>query len=88
MTKARHEKFDFDKVINRRNTASLKWDASQNGLPMWVADMDFETAPEIQNAILDRAAHGIYGYTNIQDMWYQAYIDWWRSRHHFIMEEE
>ncbi len=88
MTKARHEKFDFDKVINRRNTASLKWDASQNGLPMWVADMDFETAPEIQNAILDRAAHGIYGYTIIQDMWYQAYIDWWRSRHHFIMEEE
>ena len=39
--------YDFDKIIDRRNTNSLKWDVAENELPMWVADMDFETAPEI-----------------------------------------
>ena len=40
--------YDFDKIIDRRNTNSLKWEVGENELPMWVADMDFETAPEIK----------------------------------------
>ena len=54
---------------------------------MGVADMDFETAPEITEAIIDRARHGVFGYTLIQDEWYQAYQDWWESRHGFKIEK-
>jgi cystathionine beta-lyase len=55
---------------------------------MWVADMDFETAPEIQAAIMERAKQGIFGYTIIPDEWYQAYIDWWGKRHDFDIKKE
>lgn len=81
-------KYDFDKVVNRRNTNSLKWDISEGELPMWVADMDFEAALEIRSAIERRAAHGIFGYTVIPDKWYDAYIGWWRCRHNFEIERE
>ncbi len=67
-------KYDFDTVINRKNTNSLKWDVKENELPMWVADMDFKTAPEIIASIQKRAEHGIFGYTIIPDEWYRAYI--------------
>ncbi len=73
----------FDKYVNRRNTGSMKWDVSEGELPMWVADMDFETAPEIKEAIIRRAEQGVFGYTLIEDEWYQAYQDWWESRHGF-----
>ena len=46
-----NNKFDFDKEINRRNTGSLKWDVPENELPLWVADMDFETAPAVRKAL-------------------------------------
>lgn len=81
-------KYDFDTPINRRHTDSLKWDVSENELPMWVADMDFPAAPEIQKAILERADHGVFGYTVIPDTWYQAYMDWWGKRHAFTMHKE
>lgn len=42
--------YDFDTVVDRRNTGSLKWDVAENELPMWVADMDFKTAPQIIDA--------------------------------------
>lgn len=80
--------YDFDKQINRRNTNSLKWDVKENELPMWVADMDFETAPEIQAAIRKRAAHGVFGYSTVPEQWYQAYIGWWKRRHDFQMEKD
>ena len=54
--------YHFDTVIDRHHTHSMKWDVKVNELPMWVADMDFETAPKIQEAIQKRAQHGIYGY--------------------------
>ena len=54
--------YNFDEPVNRRNTHSLKWDVKEQELPMWVADMDFQTAPEIQEAIRERAAHGVFGY--------------------------
>ena len=76
-------KYDFDTVTDRRNSNSLKWDVSDGELPMWVADMDFRTAPEILSVIKERAEHGIFGYSVIPESWYVAYMDWWRNRHHF-----
>lgn len=81
-------KYDFDRIINRRGTNSLKWDVAENELPMWVADMDFETAPEIKKAIMARAAHGIFGYSVIPGQWQDSIIGWWQKRHNFIMEKE
>ena len=81
-------KYDFDTPINRRNTNSLKWDVDENDLPMWVADMDFATAPEVQAAIQNRASHGAFGYTVIPEEWYHAYINWWQKRHGFVMRKD
>ncbi|MCI9251265.1 MAG: pyridoxal phosphate-dependent aminotransferase [Lachnospiraceae bacterium] len=78
----------FDKQINRRNTGSLKWDVAEHELPMWVADMDFETAPEIMEAIKKRAEHGVYGYTVLTEEWYDAYQSWWQERHSFTIQKE
>ena len=80
--------YNFDEPVNRRNTYSLKWDVKEQELPMWVADMDFQTAPEIQEAIRERAAHGVFGYSIVPEEWYQAYMGWWEKRHHFSMEKE
>lgn len=81
-------KYDFDTIVDRRNTNSLKWDTEKNELPMWVADMDFKTAPEVIKAIQEKAAHGIFGYTVIPSQWYEAYTDWWKKRHSFVMEKD
>ena len=80
--------YNFDEPVNRRNTHSLKWDVKEQELPMWVADMDFQTAPDIQEAIRERAAHGVFGYSIVPEEWYQAYMGWWERRHHFSMEKE
>lgn len=74
-------KYNFDEQVNRRGTFSLKWDIKDNELPMWVADMDFHTAPAITEALIKRAEHGVFGYTIVPDEWYAAYINWWKSRH-------
>ena len=81
-------KYDFDTVYDRRNTGSVKWDVKENELPMWVADMDFKAAPEILEAMEKRVQHGIFGYTDIPDEWYDAYVSWWETRHGFRMEKE
>ena len=65
-------KYNFDKIPNRRGTNSLKWDVDRKELPMWVADMDFQTAPAVREAIEKRAAHGVFGYTDVEEDWYQA----------------
>lgn len=80
--------YDFDTVIDRHGTHSLKWDVAEKELPMWVADMDFKTAPEIIAAIEKRAAHGIYGYTVLPEQWYAAIQNWWQERHHFKIENQ
>lgn len=80
--------YDFGRIVNRRGTASLKWDVEEQELPMWVADMDFQTAPEIMAAIRERADHGIFGYTVVPDAWYKAIQDWWKKRHGFLIEKE
>lgn len=80
--------YSFDKPLERRGTYALKWDVPEGELPMWVADMDFATAPEIQEAIQKRASHGVFGYTVVPEEWYQAVQGWWEKRHHFSMEKE
>lgn len=82
------EKYDFDRVIDRRGTWSYKWDIKDNELPMWVADMDFETAPEIKEALKKRADHGVFGYGIVPDEWYAAIIGWWERRHNFHIEKD
>ena len=71
----------FDEIVSRRRTGSLKWDVGENELPMWVADMDFPTAPCVRRAIEKRAAHGIFGYSIIPDEWADAYRNWWGKHH-------
>ena len=53
-------KFDFDKIVDRKHTNSLKWDVKDGELPLWVADMDFETAPCVKNALEKRVSNGIF----------------------------
>ena len=81
-------KYNFDETIDRRGTDSMKWDVAENELPMWVADMDFKTAPEIIKALEKRAAEGVFGYTDVNDDWYQAYISWWKRRHNLEIKKE
>ncbi|MHC1681462.1 MAG: MalY/PatB family protein [Clostridiaceae bacterium] len=81
-------RYDFGALTNRRNTNSLKWDVDENVLPMWVADMDFKTAPEIIEAIQEKVGKGILGYTIVPDEWYQSISNWWERRHNFKIDKE
>ena len=79
-------KYDFDVITDRRNTNSLKYDfALQRGkpadvLPLWVADMDFKTVPEVREALAEKAAHGIFGYSEPDDGYFSA-VETWFSKH-------
>ncbi len=74
--------YNFDQLIQRRGTDCVKWDEAADGeLPMWVADMDFETAPCVREAVQRRAQHGVYAYNLIPDSFYEA-ITWWNSHRH------
>lgn len=83
-------KYDFDKIIDRRGTNSYKWDTPEEDgvIPMWVADMDFFTAPAVVQAVTRRAQHGIYGYVTVPEAYYQATIDWFGTRHHWAIERD
>lgn len=81
-------KYNFDKLTDRRDTFSLKWDVKDGELPMWVADMDFETAPEIRKSIEKRASHGIFGYTDVPEQWYDAISDRWKRRFGFRIKKD
>ena len=82
-------KYDFDRIIGRRNTGSLKWDESREGeLPLWVADMDFETAPCVKESLQKRVEHGIFGYSIIPPEWADSYIYWWKKRHNFTINRD
>ena len=80
--------YDFDTPVKRFGTDSMKWAVGENELPMWVADMDFKTAPEIIDALGDRVMHGVFGYTDVDNDWYEAYIGWWKKRHQFEIKKE
>ena len=75
--------YDFDMIVPRRGTGSYKWDTpeEENVLPMWVADMDFRTAPAIIEALQKRVEHGIFGYAKVPETYYDAVVRWFESRH-------
>ena len=87
-------KFDFDAVVNRKNTNAIKYDlAKKRGKPedavsLWVADMDFPTAPCIQKAVAEKAAHGIWGYSRPDNRYYDALKKWYKERHNFEVQNE
>ena len=81
-------KYDFDFETKRKNTNSLKWDEVDSKYPLWVADMDFKTAPEITLGYLKRIKEGIFGYNVLNDKFYDSYINWWDKYHHFKMEKD
>ena len=80
-------KYDFETIIDRRGTGCLKWDAwSRRGhapddLPLWVADMDFKTAPAAIEALTERVQHGVFGYTMATDGYCEAVQSWFERRH-------
>ena len=80
--------YDFESVVDRKDTDCLKWDLFDDEVPMWVADMDFKVAPQIQKAIQKRANHPIYGYTIVPDELFEAYINWWDSNYNLKMSRE
>lgn len=80
--------YDFDKIISRRGTNCVKWDefTDPDIIPLWVADMDFETAPCVQQALLKRMQHGCFGYTLVPESYYNATIQWFQHRHGWSIE--
>ena len=93
-------KYNFDKIVERRGTNSSKWDGDIRAyvedidyplgglLPLWVADMDFEAAPEIREALAERVRHGIFGYSIVPDSCYDAIIEWEEKRHGWRIEKD
>ena len=84
--------FDFDKIIPRKGSGCVKWDAKPpvevdgDIIPLWVADMDFPAAPCIQKALEERVAHGVFGYTIVQQGWYDSVCNWFKTRHGWALE--
>ena len=84
----KNTEYDFNTVIDRHGTNSLKWDLFDDDLPMWVADMDFMVAPAIREAIQKRANHPVYGYNIVPDELFEAYINWWDRRYDLKMSKD
>lgn len=85
-------KYNFDEIVSRRHTSSYKWDSAPSGekevLPLWVADMDFRTAPVIVEALERRVRHGIFGYVRVPDAYYESVARWFARRHGWKMETD
>jgi cystathionine beta-lyase len=86
-------KYDFDKIVDRTATESMKWVYPRqvlkvpDAIPMWVADMDFEAPPAVVEALTRRAAHGIYGYPLVPPSFYKAAIEWLWRRHSWEVQK-
>lgn len=83
-------KYNFDEEVERRATGCVKWDESPSAdvIPLWVADMDFKAAPAILDAVKRRAAHGVFGYTVVEEDYYEAIISWFQRRHKWSIQRE
>lgn len=87
-------KYDFDVVHDRRASGSLKWNFAEAVLkepgviPMWIADMDFEAPPEVIEAVVKRAEHGIYGYPMVPDSFWESAVRWLKTRHDWQTKRE
>lgn len=86
--------YNFDKKVNRCGTDCIKWDTfeeshvAKDTLPMFIADMDFEVLPEIQEALEKRVKQAVYGYTVTTDSYYNAVIGWFERRHHWTIQKD
>ena len=87
--------YDFTSLVERRGTACVKWDAPNGAgipagevIPMWVADMDFRTAPCIIDALRKRVEHGVFGYTEVPESYYDAVISWFQRRRGWTIERD
>lgn len=82
--------YDFSRPTDRRGTDSYKWDSTPEAdiIPLWVADMDFETFPGITEALQRRVAHGIFGYTRVPEAYYEAVCRWFGKRHAWHINRE
>lgn len=87
-------KYNFDQIVDRKGTNALKTDAlkprygNADLIPLWVADMDFLSPPAIGEAIIERAKHGVFGYTCPSQTYYDAIINWVDRRHNWKIEQE
>lgn len=89
-------RFDFDQPIDRRGTHSMKWDmmeaaygvSAEDGIPMWVADMDFKAPPAVNEALIRAAEHGVHGYFGDDRAYKSAMAEWLRRRHGWRPEAE
>ena len=83
-------KYDFDTPVVRKGTGCYKWDEQDEPdiIPLWVADMDFRTAPAIIEALRRRVDHGVFGYTLVPDSYYEAVVSWFRRRHGWQIERD
>lgn len=85
---------DFDKITDRTGTNAIKYDLAEarnkpkDAISLWVADMDFPTAPCVQNAVAEKAAHGIFGYSRPDSRYYAALKKWFRERHSYEIQDE
>ena len=82
--------FDFDTVVDRRNTASLKWDKyrGRDVLPLWVADLDFKSPPSVLQAIHDRVDHGVFGYTVTPEALIETTVSLLERQHGWVVQPE
>lgn len=84
--------FDFDAIIERRQTGASKWDVladrfgREDVLPMWVADMDFASPPCVKDALIRRVEHGVYGYAIHTKAYRQSIVDWMKNRHDWSID--
>ena len=85
---------DFDSVVERKNTRSLKYDFAkefgmpEDALPLWVADMDFKTSSYIEDALTERVKEGIFGYSDVRTPYFEIVQDWMERRHGWKPEED
>lgn len=86
--------YNFDTLIDRTKTNSIKWNREilpedcRDAIPLWVADMDFASPPEVRAAILESASHPIYGYTNRSEEYYRSFIEWMKRRKGWDIQKE
>ena len=85
---------DFDRVVDRKNTRCLKYDFAkwrgmpEDVLPLWVADMDFKTSSYVEEALVEEARHGIFGYSEVQTPYFEIVGDWMKRHHDWEVQED
>lgn len=87
-------RYNFDEIIDRHNTNSIKFDfmeennMSADAMPFWVADMDFRSPPAVIDALVERCKHGVFGYTNIKEDYFNAVYKWYKNRFGYEVKRE